>query len=395
LFGVPLTGTHLANVDGSGMLTRTITAVSLTTVLLALPAAAAPSTASTGWSVDLDNTEQITRLTGPDSINDTGPKWNVYGTDLGSMFEHRGKVYLAFGDTFGPPGQPPEFGTHWRSNVLAWTKDRDPSDGLTFDGMITDEQGQAREVLPGAHFGDNADGDFEITVIPTGGISDNRTMYLHYMSVNHWGPPGEWDLNHSAIAFSEDDGQTWEVSDVRWDGDSNFGQVAFVKNANYLYIYGIPGGRFGGVALARVPMTAVLDQSRYQYWDGTDWVAEEEAAALIIPAPVGELSVQWNSHYGTWLMMYLRDVPDPAWGHGAVMLRTSECLAGPWTDEQVVVTAYDAPQLYAPYLPPRWNNGEDIYFTLSRFNMYDVFWWRTTLTGDVPKNASGAKCVTG
>jgi hypothetical protein len=28
---------------------------------------------------------------------------------------------------------------------------------------------------------------------------------------------------------------------------------------------------------------------------------------------------------------------------------------------------------------PRLSRGRDIYFALSRFDEYDVFWWRTTL----------------
>ena len=87
-------------------------------------------------AVDREDTYEITRLTGPEGINRTDLKWYVHGTDLGSMFEHRGRTYMAFGDTFGPPGHPPEFGDDWRSNVLAYTRDRDPRDGLTFDGMI-------------------------------------------------------------------------------------------------------------------------------------------------------------------------------------------------------------------------------------------------------------------
>lgn len=210
-------------------------------------------------TVNRDATGEVARLTGPDSINETHTRWNVYGTDLGHVFEHRGELYMVFGDTFGPPGRPPKMGSEWRSNVLARIRDRDPADGLTFDSMVTDNEGNAREVLPGAHFGENADGDFEVTVIPTAGVSDNRRMYLHYMSVHEWGPPGEWTLNHSGLAYFEDNGETWEISDVRWDGASNFGQVAFVERANHVYLFGIPGDRFGHVELARVKRTELLD----------------------------------------------------------------------------------------------------------------------------------------
>jgi hypothetical protein len=345
--------------------------------------------------VDRDDTYQVARLTGPASLNRTGERWNVHGTDLGHMFRHEGRLVMTFGDTFGAPGQPPEFGGDWRSSVMASSRDADPSDGITFDRMVTDRPGHAKELIP-----DAAVPGEEVTVIPTHGTSDGDRMYLHYMAVREWGAAGHWTLNRSGLAYSDDDGQTWTVSDVSWPGDSNFGQVAFVERGRHVYLFGIPGGRFGGAALARVPREHLLDQERYEYWDGARWQGDPQAAATVVDAPVGELSVQGNSHYGTWLMTYLNDDDSV----NAVVLRTSDCLTGPWSAEQEVVTAEEVPQLYAPYMPPRWNDGPDVWFSLSRFNHYDVFWWHTSLrsvsTSDsgVPASnaaSSGApeKCV--
>lgn len=73
------------------------------------------------------------------------------------------------------------------------------------------------------------------------------------MSVHEFGPPGQWSLNHSGLAYSDDNGLTWTKSpDAVWPGDSNFGQVAFVKSGEEVYLFGIPGGRFGHAELARV-----------------------------------------------------------------------------------------------------------------------------------------------
>ncbi|WP_166354749.1 DUF4185 domain-containing protein [Phytoactinopolyspora limicola] len=329
--------------------------------------------------------EVLARLTGPGSINQTDQRWDVGGTDLGHMFEHRGKTYVVFGDTFS--GETPWDGGYWRSNVLAWTTDRDPTDGLTFDGMVEDANGHAAEILEARKDGD------EITVIPTYGVSTGARMYLHYMSVSHWGEPGHWDLNHSGLAYSDDDGQTWTKDpDAVWPGDSNFGQVAYVERGPHVYAFGIPGGRFGGVQLARVHRTHLLDLDRYQYWDGAHWVADAGEAVEVVPAPVGELSVRWNSHYKKWIMMYLNDEGNDDWGTGAVVIRTAECLTGPWSPEQAVLTSHDVPSLYGPYIAPRWNNGPDVYFTLSRFDHYDVYWWRTELP-DETRGTAGARCV--
>jgi D-arabinan endo alpha-(1,5)-arabinofuranosidase len=323
-------------------------------------------------AVDREATKEIAQLTGPEGINDTHTRWNVYGTDLGSMFEFRGRTYMAFGDTFGPPGHPPEFGDDWRSNALAFSRDRDPRDGLTFEGMIEDRPGHAKELITD----EQVPGE-EVTVIPTYGTAVGGRMYLHYMAVSLWGPPGEWDLSQSGWAYSDDAGQTWTVSDEAvWPGGGNFGQVAVVERGRHVYLYGIPGGRFGHVELARVDRRHLLDLDRYTYWDGRRWVDDPEAAAEVVPAPVGELSVRWNSHYRKWLMMYLDDARDE------VVLRTAERLEGPWSAPDTVVTAAQVPTLYAPYMPPRFNHGREIYFALSKFDTYDVFWWRTALEED-------------
>jgi hypothetical protein len=336
------------------------------------------------WDVNPDDTFQIARLTGPDSINDTGPRWGVYGTDLGSMFEHRGRIYHLFGDTFGEPGLPGQ--GQWISNTLAWGRTRDPAEGLFFDHMPTDETGTAKELIPKQALPFNT--------IPTYGVSTGSRMFLHYMDVIEFVGGGDWNLDSSGIAYSDDDGENWTLSEVTWPGDSNFGQACFVKQGQYVYLFGIPGGRHGGIQLARIHRQDMLAQDRYEYWDGTGWVRGDHTAAItLVPGSVGEFSIRWNSYYRKWLLTYLHDVPRPEWGTGAVVIRVADCLVGPWSEERVVVTSLEAPQLYAPFLPPRWNDGPDIYFAMSLFGPYDVFWWHTSLAPE-PHGEGRARCVT-
>jgi hypothetical protein len=327
------------------------------------------------------DTYEVATLTGPGSINRTDERWYVYGTDLGSMFMHRGRLQMLFGDSFGPPGQPPAFGDDWRSNLMASSRDRDPRDGITFDAMVEDRPGHAKELIPQ----EQVPGE-EVTVIPTHGLSVGGRMFMHYMAVREWGPPGEWWLNRSGLAYSDDDGQTWTLGDEAWGPDSNFGQAAFVERGPHVYVFGIPGGRFGAAKLARVDRRSLLDLDAYRYWDGDRWVADERSAAAVVEAPVGEPSVQWSSYYRKWLMMYLNDATDE------VVLRTSECLTGPWSAEKTVVTAEQVPSLYGTYMPPRFNHGRDIWFTLSKFDVYDVFWWHTSLDGE-ERGKRGSRCA--
>jgi hypothetical protein len=329
----------------------------------------ADSQATTG---QLGATE-IARLNGPGSINHTDIRWDVYGADLGHMFFYKGHIWLTFGDTFGAPAAADFFSVphqDWRSNTMAWLPlSQDPRRGLYFGGMITDTPGHAKELLPSLKIP-----GVEQTVIPTYGVGFSDRMFLHYMSVKSYGAPGHWTLNYSGIAYSEDDGNTWtEPADARWPGDSNFGQVAFVEQAGYLYLFGIPGGRYGGLQLARVRPPQILDLDAYVYWDGGTWQADIGNAATIVPAPVGELSVRWNSYYRRWLMMYLND---PV---GEIVLRSARTLTGPWSQETVVTTAQQYPELYAPYITPLWNDGPDIYFNMSLYGPYAVYLMRTSL----------------
>lgn len=351
--------------------------------LLALPAAAATargqsaspsatavaSPATPGATPAADRVlpvAQIATLTGPspDSVNPTREEYAVYGTDLGHTFLAGDDLYMIFGDTFGV-GK-----TDWRSNVAAIiSTDQDPGDGLTFDRMITDRPGHAKELLSSK----KVDGD-EITVIPTSGVAVGDRLFLHYMSVKQWGTPGRWTLGGAGLAYSDDGGERW-TKDERavWPGDSNFGQVSIVEHAGHLYLHGIPGGRFGGVHLARVAPVSILDFSAYEYWDGAGWSDDIAAAATIVPAPVGELSVRWNASANAWVMMYLNEAKY------AIVLRTADALTGPWGEEWTVATGQDFPSLYAPYQLPKWNEGAEIYFTMSMFGPYQVYLMRTTL----------------
>jgi hypothetical protein len=256
---------------------------------------------------------------------------------------------------------------------MAVTSDRNPQDGLTFDDMLTDRRGHAKELLPR----DSSD----VTVIPTNGVAVGSRMILHYMAVKSWGDPGMWDLNESGLAVSEDDGQTWlKDTPVKWPGDSNFGQVAFVKSGAYLYLFGIPGGRFGGASLARVPQEQVLDLSHYEYFAGLadqepSWAAEASAGTLVVEAPVGELSVMWNEYLQRWIMTYLDDQMN------RLVIREAQELWGPWGPALVLVSSQAFPGLYGAYLHPWYveNNGETIYFTMSQWGPYAVFLMKARL----------------
>lgn len=333
-----------------------------------------------------DNFTQIAQLTGPGAVNDTESVL-LAGADLGSMFTVDETTWFVFGDNFGLRDAD-AFGGEgdiWKSNALAFSTDDDPTDGITFDGWILDESGTVKEVLPGQH--DSNDGYGEVTKIPTQGWGVDESLFLAYMSVKQWGDPGQWWANHAGIAVSTDQGQEWEIIEgLQWEGESNFVQLAqhvvIEDDQEYLYLWGIPAGRFGSVKLMRVPNTAdaVRDKSSYSYYAGQDgetprWSDQEADAQVVLDRPVGELSVLWSHHLERWLLTTMID-------NGSAVVFEGLSPWGPWSEPHVLTTQAETPGLYAPYMNPRYvsDDGTRIYITFSIWGPYQVFWYSFDLT---------------
>ncbi len=220
----------------------------------------------------VENLTEIAQLTGPGAINDTEAA-AVAGTDLGLDGERRRYHLLLLRRHVRRArrrllrGQ----GGIWRSNVAAYTTDSDPSDGITFDGWRpTDDTGWATALVEGDH--DANTGKGEVTKIPTGGFAIGDTLYIQYMSVKFWGEPGAWDANFAGLARSTDGGTTWTPLEApqmagRFELHPDHRRARAGGGATeYVYLWAIPAGRFGGVQLMRVPATtdAVEDAARVQ-----------------------------------------------------------------------------------------------------------------------------------
>jgi len=333
------------------------------------------------WRVDREATYRVMREDGSRSLNRTDLRWGVFGADTGSMFSYRGKTYTLYQDNFGAPTVP--FGSDffsvahadWRSQTLAISRDDNPADGLTIDSTITDKPGHAKELLHSPH------DSVENTLAPSYGIAIGDRMFMHYLSIKTEGPDFlHWVCNASGMAYSDDGGRTWVKGPPIWPGNSNFSQVAIVQDGAFVYSFGVPciSPRGGGVQLARVPTNRLLDRGAYRYWTGRSWSPTMTAAATIVPPDVWQFSVRYNSYYKQWLLM-----------SGArtlgVHLYSADAITGPWSQPQTVLPArtndpVHDDQGYAPMLTPRWNDGPDIWFTVSNIHTYDVSLWHTALT---------------
>ncbi|HEX4679599.1 MAG TPA: DUF4185 domain-containing protein [Gaiellaceae bacterium] len=349
--------------------------------LVAAAFAVAASVSVPAGAVTPSLATKVARVTGATPSGETLPNPNhtdtayqVNGTDLGIMWDAGGgTVMVAFGDTYGTGWTGPGAGgPDWRSNVLGISTNTDPQNGLAFSTMIQNTSGHAKELLS------SLKNNKEATVIPTAGITIGTRSYIHFMSVNRWGTAGSWVTNYSEIAYSDDGGQNWtKDANTQWSASSHFAQAAFIRNGGYLYMFGTPAGRFGNVYLARVVEANVLSKTSYEYWDGNAWQTNNEGAAVpIVNAPVGELSVQYNSYFGRYLMSYLDE------NRASLVLRDAGSLTGTWTGERVLARGSTYPSLYGAFIHPWFNTSTDLYFTMAQRDPYNVFFMHSTLSSD-------------
>jgi len=157
----------------------------------------------------------------------------------------------------------------------------------------------------------------------------------------------------------------------------------------YLLFYGIPGGRFGAVKLMRTPNTwqGVLTVHDYQYYTGTNargqpqWSGSATRAAVVVDAPVGELSVIYDPGVKQWLMTYLQG--GGASGSGNLVIRGAAHYWGPWSRPATLVDQQQFPGLYGAFMNPHFlsDGGRTIYFVMSQWDPYCVFWMRASLDG--------------
>lgn len=404
-----------------------------------------------------------------DWVTGSGPTghWYVAGTDLGIMWNsgytdpETGKpvIYTLFGDTYSEPGMAGD----WRNNVLFRTSDTDLSNGLQFSDALI--HAGARPGVPGTPtwYGTGGDpaGAAQIiydpgglnglfgttyTMIPTSAIAienDSATggyrQYATVMSIRTWDNPGSWTTNYSAIAYSDDGGETWTVdpdtvrssgwlraSKAYVPGDEHFQQNALVMSDDptdpYVYVYGTPSGRQGSAYLARVEKDQITNLDAYEYWSGENssgagqWVTGDPAAAVpvfgssetdFLPrlykfidtftfgfftkivngiwvgglptgGNVSEMSVQYNEYLGKYVVLYTD-------GGNNVVMRVSDSPQGEWSDTTTLVSnnLTSNTGMYAPMVHPM--SGTDYFDTVdadgnvvqdnSQYLYYNLSYW--------------------
>lgn len=277
------------------------------------------------------------RQRGTPAHNRTESRFGVVGTDLGVSFEHDGRLWFLFGDTWPDPDG---------GDSAAWTTDRSPEPGITLHfassgGRFT----RPRVTTPGGRRVSTR--FFEV---PVAGFSANGHMYV-VRTTDHHREGGREVMGRSVLtraAHGDPTDLTWlyDLSDVRRGG--RFVNVSCVVRDDApvglpfrgpaLLAWGSGRYRASDVHLACVPLGSVEDRDRWRYLGGLDragrpvWSERaDDAVGLVDHHEVGELSVTWNAPLGRWLMLYNAGSPR------GVVARVAAEPWGPWSAPVVAV----------------------------------------------------------
>ena len=360
----------------------------------------------------LSSSQKICQLTGEfdrqrqqPTLNRTKSRFGVVGTDLGSSFEHQGRIYFLFGDTIGErrEGSPSD-------DSIAYSEDTNPEDCVALNFVTGPDGRYLSPRIPGIRLR-----AFEV---PTGGFSSNGVMYV-FFTTDH---SEQRVMGRSILARSTNNAQSFQyLYDVSRDKFINIAPV-IVNNSDIL---GLPAREGQGLLLwgsgtyrrsdpylAYIPLSSVEDRGTLSYFSGLTaegsphWsTSEAEAMSLFTHPCIGELSVAWNPFLRQWLMLYNCGNPrginfrvaDQPWGPWS----ETQTLFHPWEDDGYCHFMHVSWQFrncdsvhdperqnvwggeYGPYMIPRYFTGDGtrttIYYVMSTWNPYNVVLMRSEL----------------
>lgn len=265
----------------------------------------------------------------------------VRGTDLGVRFDHAGRSFLLFGDT------------HWSR---PWLATRDSIAEVFTDAELPEVRFHGSPLkLTGPLAGWVTMREYDV---PLDAFSHGGRLYGLFTS-NHFRHGRV--MGRSVLAVASDPVPVVDPEQrgrpFRFRALGTLSARHFINASVQLVpAAAVPGfGADGQVLLlwgtgayrASEPRLAVLDQaglaqlqrrSRWpiplrpalKYWTGAGWSeSEAEAAAILRPAALGELSVRWVPQLQRYLMLTAASPGDPA--GPAVLLRSAAQPWGPWS----------------------------------------------------------------
>jgi hypothetical protein len=337
------------------------------------------------------------------TLSRTWSRYGIRGTDLGSSFEHAGRVYFLFGDTAGRLGRA--------LDTIASTDAMDPEAGVRLD-FLTDGDHYLTIQPPGVSMG-----PFEVPVF---GIDVNGRVFV-LVRTNHTQQKGNWSTDRTVLTefvppatfrpirtFS----QRFLTMSVHVEPRGGVGHLP--EGGPFLLAWMTTVHRKSDIFLAIIPAAHLEDGAGTQYFHGLSaqgapaWSPNEaDATPVIVDGGAGDVSVTWCEPLKLWLMTYDHHAP------AGVYFQYSRTPWGPWSARRDIFVRSDGasfihdpavvpddglggpvigkendPQttpggVYAPYVVERWTKVQgselDLYYVLSTWNPYTVVLMKSRL----------------
>jgi hypothetical protein len=363
------------------------------------------------------------------TLSRTVARYGLAGTDLGSSFEHDGRVYFLFGDTVGSLAGA--------LDTIGVTDARDPESGVRLD-FLTRPASSAR---PPARGRGRAAGlrapEQYLTIeppgismgafeVPVAGLSLGGRMYI-VVSTNHtddrmgdrsvlttFTPPATFRPGRtiSQLPSGRFVKMSLRVAPSPVEG--------LPPGGPFVLMWGTGVYRQSDAYLAVVPVSSFESGRGTRYFAGLDgggrptWSEQEaDAKPVVRSGAMGDVSVTWCAPLNLWLMTF--DSRPPA--APGIQFAYSSTPWGPWSTPETIFHPKRDPGLgvfihnphgsppddlvgpvigraqfdprgtpgggYAPYMVERWTRvqGNDltIYYLLSTWNPYVVVLMRSKL----------------
>ncbi len=358
-------------------------------------------------------TGDIDRETGQKTLNETGSRFGIYGTDLGVSFLHDGKLYFLFGDTNrtkGKPGLPATAmpGEDFNEAITDYDSIAYTTSDHAYEGIKL----LFNSDFPHLDYVDQMTGEH-----PIEGISIGEYMYVFFTTDLF--PEAFLSPARSILARSNDGGihfgkPLYTLSTDKFIHvsaqviDNHVIRGLPVKTGEGLLIWGTGEHRKSDIYLAFIPLAEINNRSSLRFFSGMAdgdedhlqplWTSDESMAKPLFPTGcAAEISVRWNYYLEKWIMLYNCELCNTR----GVIVRLADTPWGPWSAPEIIFDPEDGygkfihepgkdnlndptrdghedkGHEYGPYQMAPYSTGikgryTKIYFTMSTWNPYQV-----------------------
>jgi serine/threonine protein kinase len=272
-----------------------------------------------------------------------------------------GRSVWVFGDT--RTSRPGKDGSTLKQATVAWTNSLEAREGLGLLHELKDESGVPSELLPltkedrafnDAHSGENCVEPCGVAwgLTPGAVVADTERdrLLVFYRRMLRRGPSQKDDRVSASLAVWTVESLMFdwpavrpetEIPTVRFGPDEPAWGAAALALAGQMYVYACENKDLNWPCrLARVPIAAALDRSRWQFFAGkglwsNDW---RDAQVVLSGVQGGVLSVHWNSFLGKFMALSSRPID------ARIAIRLADHPEGPWSEAWIdIETLHSGP----------------------------------------------------